>query len=98
MARRAKRHERKPTGLNSGPRVIEHPGKSDERIILYHKMLEEQMDRIARVEGPMGVIRDRSRHELFINLKRERTRLEAFELEYEDTFDTPQREAATTWT
>ena len=82
--------------VGQGPvtdRTVEHLGRSDEGVILYRKLLEEQMDRIARGEDPMGIIRERRENEPSINLRREITRLQTFELQYEDTFDSLQRMA-----
>ena len=84
--------------VGQGPitdRTREHLGKSDEGVILFRKLLEEQLDRVANGEDPMGVIRDRAENEPWINIKRETNRLGAFEVEYEDTFDTLQRMADT---
>jgi 5,5'-dehydrodivanillate O-demethylase len=76
-------------------RTAEHLGQSDKGVILYRKLLEEQLDRIAKGQDPMGIIRDRSKNEPSINLGRESTRLQAFDNQYEDTFVTLQRIADT---
>jgi len=76
-------------------RTSEHLGQSDKGVILYRQLLEEQMGRVAKGEDPMGVIRDRSKNEPSINLGREGTRLQAFDNQYEDTFDTLQRTTET---
>ena len=72
-------------------RTAEHLGQSDKGVILYRKLLEEQLDRIANGEDPMGVMRDKSKNEPSINLQREGPRLQAFDNQYEDTFNTLQR-------
>jgi len=84
--------------VGQGPisdRSAEHLGQSDKGIILYRKLLEEQMERVANGKDPMGVIRNKHENEPSINLRREGTRLESFELQYEDTFDKLQRMADT---
>jgi 5,5'-dehydrodivanillate O-demethylase len=85
--------------VGQGPitdRTVEHLGQGDKGIILYRRVLEEQMERVAKGEDPMGTIRDPRQNEPWINLRRESTRLQSFELQYEDTFDTLQRMAETT--
>ena len=39
-------------------RTEEHLGESDQGIILYRKMLKEQMEKVQRGEDPMNVFRD----------------------------------------
>ncbi len=69
-------------------RTQEHLGSSDRGVIMYHKMLVDQMERVERGERPtLGVVDDPSENEPFIELRRERVGLTAFELKYENYFD-----------
>ena len=52
------------------PRVDEHLSSGDRGLILYHKMLNENMDRVARGEDPLGTIRDRAKNEPMIEIRR----------------------------
>ena len=50
--------------VGQGPisdRTQEHLASSDKGVVLYRKMLMEQMERVERGEEPMAVIRDRQR-------------------------------------
>jgi 5,5'-dehydrodivanillate O-demethylase oxygenase subunit len=65
-------------------RTREHLSASDQGVILYHKLLIENMDRIARGEDPLGVIRDRAENEPMVDIRREQKRLGAFEFKRTD--------------
>jgi 5,5'-dehydrodivanillate O-demethylase oxygenase subunit len=78
-------------------RTTEHLVSSDKGIQLYRKVLEEQLDRIARGEDPMGVVRDREINEPMIVIPRERRRLQPFRIGDEarlDAFEDDPRFAA----
>jgi 5,5'-dehydrodivanillate O-demethylase oxygenase subunit len=69
--------------VGQGPitdRSTEHLVSSDKGIQLYRKVLLEQLERIARGEDPMGVVRDAAINEPMIEIPRERRRLEAFHI------------------
>jgi 5,5'-dehydrodivanillate O-demethylase len=51
-------------------RTAEHLVTSDKGIALYRKLLLENMDKVARGEDPMGVIRDREINEPMIPIAR----------------------------
>ncbi len=53
-------------------RTTEKLGTSDEGIILYRRVLEEQLVAVERGEDPLGVIRDPARHRPCIEIPRER--------------------------
>jgi 5,5'-dehydrodivanillate O-demethylase len=65
-------------------RTREHLTASDAGVILYHKLLVENMDAIARGEDPLGVIRDPAENEPMVNLRREHKRLGAFAFQRTD--------------
>jgi len=67
-------------------RTQEHLASSDKGVILYRKMLLEQMARVERGEEPMAVIRDRSENEPMIDIRRERRAWQGFESKYENIF------------
>jgi len=68
-------------------RTREHLGESDRGVILYHKMLLEEMDKVERGEEPMGIVRDPAENEPMIDIGRERTGYQPFRIEYEEYFD-----------
>jgi 5,5'-dehydrodivanillate O-demethylase len=68
-------------------RTQEHLASSDKGVILYRKMLLEQMERVERGEEPMAVIRDRSENEPMIDIRRERKAWQGFESKYENIFE-----------
>jgi 5,5'-dehydrodivanillate O-demethylase len=68
-------------------RTREHLAKSDRGVVLYHKLLMEQMARVERGEEPMAVIRDRAENEPMIVIRRERGTLGAFDSRYRSHFD-----------
>jgi 5,5'-dehydrodivanillate O-demethylase oxygenase subunit len=53
-------------------RTTERLGTSDQGVILYRNVLDEQIKRVERGEDPMGVVRDRARNEPMIEIPRER--------------------------
>jgi 5,5'-dehydrodivanillate O-demethylase len=65
-------------------RTNEHLAASDTGVALYHRMLHEALDAVARGVDPMGVIRDRAENEPWIVLHREAETLKPFESKYED--------------
>lgn len=68
-------------------RTAEHLATSDEGVILYRKMLVEQLDRVERGEDPMGVIRDRAVNEPMIDIRREGNALKGFDSQYKNAFE-----------
>jgi 5,5'-dehydrodivanillate O-demethylase len=67
--------------VGQGPvsdRRAEHLVTSDEGVALYHKLLFEEMDRVARGEDPLAVVRDPAKNEPMIQLPRERRGYRAF--------------------
>ena len=59
--------------VGQGPisdRVNEHLSTGDKGLILYHKLLNENMDRVARGEDPLGTIRDAAKNEPMIEIRR----------------------------
>ena len=67
-------------------RTQEHLAASDKGVILYRKMLLEQMERVERGEEPMAVIRDRAENEPMIDIRRERRAWEGFQSQYKNIF------------
>ncbi len=67
-------------------RTQEHLGGSDKGVVLYRKMLMEQMERVERGEEPMAVIRDRGENEPMINIRRERRGWQGFQSQYINIF------------
>jgi 5,5'-dehydrodivanillate O-demethylase oxygenase subunit len=61
-------------------RTQEHLSPGDKGIILYHKMLNENIDRVARGEDPMGTIRDAAKNTPLIPIKRSREHDQAFQI------------------
>ena len=68
-------------------RTREHLATSDRGIVLYHKLLMEQMDRVERGEEPMAIIRERAENEPMIVIERERGTLGAFESRYDNYYE-----------
>lgn len=69
--------------IGQGPindRTAEHLATSDKGIILFHKMLLENMAKVERGEDPIGVIRDPAKNEPFISVKRERVGYQEFQI------------------
>ena len=76
--------------VQQGPvsdRTTEHLATSDKGVILYHKLLDEQMDRVERGEDPMAVIRDPEENEPWIDIRRERRAYNAFQSQYQNYFE-----------
>jgi 5,5'-dehydrodivanillate O-demethylase len=72
--------------ITQGPitdRTAERLGSSDKGIILLRSLLREQIEKVARGEDPLGVIRDPAINEPMIELPREGQTLKAFGLNYE---------------
>jgi 5,5'-dehydrodivanillate O-demethylase oxygenase subunit len=68
-------------------RTREHLSASDKGVILYHKLLSENMEKVARGEDPMGIIRDPAENEPVVNLNREFNGMRAFENKYGNYFE-----------
>jgi 5,5'-dehydrodivanillate O-demethylase len=74
--------------ITQGPislREAERLGTSDKGVILYRGVLMEQMERVARGEDPMGVIRDPAENEPMIEIPREGQTLRAFQINRDQT-------------
>ena len=72
--------------IGQGPisnRTIEHLATSDKGVILYHNLLLENMEKVERGEDPMGVIRDATKNEPFVEVKREQVGYQAFRINRE---------------
>jgi 5,5'-dehydrodivanillate O-demethylase len=61
-------------------RTQEHLSPGDKGIILFHKMLNENIDRVARGEDPIGTIRDAAKNTPMIAIKRSREHDRAFRI------------------
>jgi len=75
--------------VGQGPisdRTQEHLASSDKGVVLYRRMLVEQMDRVERGEEPMAVIRDRRENEPMIDIRRERRAWQGFQSQYKNIF------------
>jgi 5,5'-dehydrodivanillate O-demethylase len=75
--------------VGQGPisdRTQEHLASSDKGVVLYRKMLIEQMDRVERGEEPMAVIRDPKENEPMIDIRRERRAWQSFQSQYVNIF------------
>ncbi len=68
-------------------RENEHLAASDKGVLMYHKMLNEEMDKVQRGEEPMCVFRDPAENEPMIDIRRERRNLQTFESRYDTHFD-----------
>ena len=82
--------------VGQGPisdRSAEHLVTSDKGILLYRKVLWEQVERMKRGEDPMGVIRDPAKNEPMIQIARERQRLQSFHIAGR-SYDSPSSVAA----
>ena len=77
--------------VGQGPisdRTREHLATSDRGVALYHKLLNEQMERIERGEEPMALVRDRAENEPMIDLGREQRGIApAFHSTYDNYFE-----------
>jgi hypothetical protein len=54
---------------------------------MYHRLLQEQMEKVERGEEPMALIRDKAENEPMIALNRERNRYSAFNVQYPNYFE-----------
>jgi 5,5'-dehydrodivanillate O-demethylase len=75
--------------VGQGPisdRTQEHLASSDKGVVLYRRMLMEQMERVERGEEPMAVIRDPAVNEPMISLRRERRGWRGFQSQYKNVF------------
>lgn len=61
-------------------RSTERLGTSDQGVILFRNLLNEQIEVVARGKDPMGIIRDPARNEPYIALAREKVALEAYQI------------------
>lgn len=59
------------------PRSLENIARSDRGVVLYRKMLTENIERVERGESPVGLIWDKARNEPMIPVIRERQPLRA---------------------
>jgi hypothetical protein len=68
-------------------RTEEHLASSDRGVIMYHKMLLDEMAKAERGEGPLGTIRDPAENEPMIKLRRENVGLTALEVAYASYYE-----------
>ncbi|MGA2396033.1 MAG: Rieske 2Fe-2S domain-containing protein [Candidatus Lustribacter sp.] len=83
--------------ISQGPisdRTGEHLTATDQGVILYHKLLFENINRVEQGLDPMGIIRDPAVNEPMVNLHRETARLQSFNLEGNRERDTFERARA----
>jgi 5,5'-dehydrodivanillate O-demethylase oxygenase subunit len=76
--------------VGQGPisdRTREHLTASDKGVIMYHKLLFENMERVERGEDPMGTIRDRAENEPMVDIRRENDGMRAFDVRYDNYFE-----------
>ena len=76
--------------IGQGPisdRTGEHLTAADQGVILLHKLLFENMNRVEQGEDPMGIIRDPAENEPMIDLHREGKRLESFRVDPNEAVD-----------
>jgi 5,5'-dehydrodivanillate O-demethylase len=69
------------TWIGQGPisnRTAEHLATSDKGIILYHKLILDNIEKVERGEDPMGIVRDPAKNEPWIEVKREKVAWGAF--------------------
>jgi 5,5'-dehydrodivanillate O-demethylase len=66
-------------------RTTERLGTSDKGVILFRTLLDEQIEKVARGEDPMGVVRDPAKNEPYIKIGRERVALGAFDIQRDQT-------------
>jgi 5,5'-dehydrodivanillate O-demethylase len=67
-------------------RTDERLGSSDRGIVMYRRMLMEQLAKVERGEDPLGVIRDPARNEPMIEIEREGYALRSMNLNFELTY------------
>jgi len=68
-------------------RTREHLTASDKGVILYHKLLSDNMELVERGDDPMGIIRDREENEPMVDIRREGKNLSAFDVRYGNYFE-----------
>jgi len=68
-------------------RTREHLTASDKGVILYHKLLFDNITVAERGEDPLGIIRDPAENEPMVDLRREHKGLLAFEVRYPNYFE-----------
>lgn len=68
-------------------RTREHLTASDKGVIIYHKLLNENMDKVERGEEPMGIIRDPAENEPMVDIRREHHGMKPFENKYGNYFE-----------
>ena len=68
-------------------RTQEHLSASDQGVIMFHKMLLEEVAKAERGEDTLGTIRDPARNQPMISLHREGAALRPFENQYVSVFD-----------
>ena len=76
--------------IGQGPisdRTREHLTASDKGVILYHKLLTDNLECVERGEDPMGIIRDRAENEPMVDIRREHQGMRAFEVRYDNYFE-----------
>jgi 5,5'-dehydrodivanillate O-demethylase len=61
-------------------RTKDHLTAGDRGIILYHKLLLENIEKVKQGEDPLGVIRDPARNTPYIEIPREKHALQAFKI------------------
>jgi len=71
----------------SGIQRAEHLASSDKGVVLYRRMLVEEMERVERGEEPMAVIRDPRENEPMIDIRRERRAWQGFQSQYKTIFE-----------
>jgi 5,5'-dehydrodivanillate O-demethylase len=62
-------------------RTREHPVTSDQGVILFHNLLLENVEKVARGEDPLFTIRDEGENTPFVQIPRERVSWEGRRLE-----------------
>jgi 5,5'-dehydrodivanillate O-demethylase len=68
-------------------RTREHLTASDKGVIMYHKLLAENMERVERGEEPMALIWDPADNEPMVDIRRESTGMRAFQNKYGNYFE-----------
>ncbi len=68
-------------------RTQEHLSASDQGVIMFHKMLLEEVAKAERGEDTLGTVRDPARNQPMISLHREGAALRPFENQYVSVFD-----------
>jgi 5,5'-dehydrodivanillate O-demethylase oxygenase subunit len=69
-------------------RTREHLTASDKGVILYHKLLVDNMELVEQGAGdPLGIIRDPAENEPMVDIHREHNGMRAFEVQYGNYFE-----------